>query len=1285
MWLKIPIDLETEVVQTHLLEELNRWIELGLISEGQSIRIGRKLCSPLPVQTPALIPAKGTLVAVETTGKKRTSSPRLTFARFKSSLVQSFLAEISVLWLLVLWVFLVVSSSGVLAASQWQSFSPVGQYAILLVYTLAFGGAGRWAANQAKLQTTAQMLKAATLLLIPLNMWMMDALGLASSLVGIVAGLGVSLLTLALAPQPRAGLNLLGLSWLHWGWGIGVWPLAATYIGTLGSAVNLVWGVPERPAAETAETADKPKPQPGSVLVAIALLLLIVRSLWIAQVPLDQLGLAFGTCGWLLCRLCAQYPLWPQLGAGLMLISWLGCVNQQPLQAIGISGLASWLLLTHLHRQTQEQPQQRTLTMLWLIGLQVCCLLWLTLPLGLRQTLLTALEPFGRVPISGLSFAGIWLHGYVGLMVLAAKQFQIQEQTVWARLTEKLALSISVVLVFCALPQLGSGLFTLSLIGLTLSLSAITYLRRSASDALIYSTHGAFLIAGLSGLLGIGADWTQLQWALVFLGLTTLEWLASAAGERYPTWRRSAWYLGIRLSVIAYTLLLDNRGEWRALIWLLVPGVLTWLVYQPNFATGRPQLATLLTVIALGGQVFLLSSWPMATVVFGLGAGLLFLHSCRWPTQKSLPALTVGFAVVGGHTAAIWLWLMTKPWPDNGAQFLLAMGLWAAVLSNLARPLNRQTQSLFKSYGAASQGWSRALAIALYLILTLTIVLSHSFGAVINMLVQAIPPDIDLVFRYGAAATTLVLARVLTQRRLTNPDYWDFAYGVGVLVTLGLSIWRQEVNLPLLGAAMVGLSLSTQLMGTIYSAKKQGSYPSSWHYIPLVYGALGLTLGHLTFTATTGLYAIVVGSVTLAISRRKDVLHPLSYGGLGLLSLGTYELVVYRMLQASGGAIGDGLTVLGLVGSVIALLYLLGNSWLQRYGKLTYAELSVTALVHWVLSVFLGGLAMLSGQSCTGVVLWLGLSSLLTLYALLKGNYRWFPGYMATAMATADDETRRFSNDHHSYRQWTWTGLTIATIAVPYGVEQLLTNLTLLRSWGALLACGLSLLIYRQPWPRWGWALRPWQRMSLIWPILAVLLSMTTVVTQSLLLVGAFYAFMAKRLQVRRLSYLSLGLLDWALLRYLLDQDWLTTLWLGTILGLSALYVLEIDPRWQSARQERHYLRSLATLLIGLTAIFQADIGPPIFIGLSLLISFGFIGLGLVTQVRAYLYTGTLTFALQILRTIMMFVGTDGRLLWAVGIMLGISLIWVAATFESRRAQISELLTHWSDRLATWD
>ena len=140
-------------------------------------------------------------------------------------------------------------------------------------------------------------------------------------------------------------------------------------------------------------------------------------------------------------------------------------------------------------------------------------------------------------------------------------------------------------------------------------------------------------------------------------------------------------------------------------------------------------------------------------------------------------------------------------------------------------------------------------------------------------------------------------------------------------------------------------------------------------------------------------------------------------------------------------------------------------------------------------------------------------------------------------------------------------------------------------------------------------------------------------------------------------------------------------------MGLSTLYVLEVDPHWQqvSARQQRHRLRCLATLLIGLTAIFQAEIASPIFIGVSLLISFGLMGLGLLKQVRAYLYIGTLTFMLQILRAVMMFVNTDGRMLWAVGIVLGIALIWVAATFEARRAQIRGLLGQWSEMLASWD
>ena len=46
-------------------------------------------------------------------------------------MLQSLGEELSVRWLLFLGVFLVVLSSGVLAASQWERFPAVGQYGVL--------------------------------------------------------------------------------------------------------------------------------------------------------------------------------------------------------------------------------------------------------------------------------------------------------------------------------------------------------------------------------------------------------------------------------------------------------------------------------------------------------------------------------------------------------------------------------------------------------------------------------------------------------------------------------------------------------------------------------------------------------------------------------------------------------------------------------------------------------------------------------------------------------------------------------------------------------------------------------------------------------------------------------------------------------------------------------------------------------------------------------------------------------------------------------------------------
>ena len=73
---------------------------------------------------------------------------------------------------------MVVVSSGVLAASQWEKFPAAGQYGVLLAYTLTFWAIGSWAKKQSNLHLTAQTLQEVTLLLVPINFWAMDTFGL---------------------------------------------------------------------------------------------------------------------------------------------------------------------------------------------------------------------------------------------------------------------------------------------------------------------------------------------------------------------------------------------------------------------------------------------------------------------------------------------------------------------------------------------------------------------------------------------------------------------------------------------------------------------------------------------------------------------------------------------------------------------------------------------------------------------------------------------------------------------------------------------------------------------------------------------------------------------------------------------------------------------------------------------------------------------------------------------------------------------------------------------------
>ena len=122
---------------------------------------------------------------------------------------------------------------------------------MLWLYTIGFWVTGRWASKQAGLGVTANTLRVAALLLIPVNFWAIDSFGLWRQPweLATAVGAGVSLLGIAyLSTQQRYGKSLtaqwlmgayLGLSFLQLGWQIPHWAAIAIYIGSIGIAIVL--------------------------------------------------------------------------------------------------------------------------------------------------------------------------------------------------------------------------------------------------------------------------------------------------------------------------------------------------------------------------------------------------------------------------------------------------------------------------------------------------------------------------------------------------------------------------------------------------------------------------------------------------------------------------------------------------------------------------------------------------------------------------------------------------------------------------------------------------------------------------------------------------------------------------------------------------------------------------------------------------------------------------------------------------------------------------------------
>ncbi|MBE8970552.1 DUF2157 domain-containing protein, partial [Nostocales cyanobacterium LEGE 12452] len=309
--LERPLKIEIRLPSSHpqLLEGLDIWLRLGLISDAQV----RQLCREFLVCAVVLQPQAEARTKVvfatsdpvqqlpiaalqSSSGKQPQQKPAK--PNFIGTMLQSLGAELSVRWLLFLGVFLVVVSSGVLAASQWARFPAAGQYGVLFAYTLSFWGLSFWATRQNNLRLTAQTLLIATLLLVPVNFWAMDSFRLWQNPVDwIVVAIACPTLTAITVLLSRNRtiftnihtgklplINILGLSYLHWGWQFPGFPLIAVYLATIATTIITVYhNLFQQPRTVNDNRQRLSISLPAAVII-YSLIVLLVRAIFVTKV-----------------------------------------------------------------------------------------------------------------------------------------------------------------------------------------------------------------------------------------------------------------------------------------------------------------------------------------------------------------------------------------------------------------------------------------------------------------------------------------------------------------------------------------------------------------------------------------------------------------------------------------------------------------------------------------------------------------------------------------------------------------------------------------------------------------------------------------------------------------------------------------------------------------------------------------------------------------------------------------------------------------------------------------
>ena len=1297
-----------------ILEGLDIWLRLGLISNDEVKQLCQKyLSTPLP--QPQIVKKEKLITNTKTTQKQIDLQPTIPNTSTAKSpnlitqLLQSLMAELSLRWLLFLGLFLVVVSSGLLAASQWQKFPPSAQYLVLLAYTLCFGTATVWTRKTKKLQLTSQTLRLVTLLLVPVNFWAIDGLGLWNNigeyLIVVFASFFLTTIVIYFYKKPNvsikwisiAPLNLLGLSYLHYGWRVSGFPILAIYLSVIGTAIATIFHNQSQKITETIEIENKTNtrdPLTGIAIVIYTLLILLTRAIFIANVDITKLGLALGIIGWILLKnntlnqIKGKLFVQNWIGISLLLLGWLVSLDAQPWQALIINIISLLLLAENL--QKSWRPIQ--LSAIFLIGLQTTRLGWRLILITTGQNLVETTTQIFNTQNSPQSLLSLAWFPYLILMVWVTNWIYHRQQINLSKFSEKICLGFGVFLNILSW-QNPLTIF-LNLLASTITLAIFITRRQATRINLIYLTHITGLLSIFSGINYFLPDLSLTTWAIILLIMMVSEWgifilqTKITAETRIVTPKSSisllscfclsAWHLGLVLAVISYILWLSNlenfspnicttincqlSAKW-GIIWLITPLALTTI--SSKIISFR-KIAAKLSVAALI-MLQSLTLWQPETRLIGLGlAIILMLINTKNILTQTAANITVGF-VLTFITICLWSGALGLP-PISGVEWLLILSLYLVSLWLLYSRIIQLSGKLFNIYPQALDGWTIILCCLELIILTI-----HSLGIywkIINPSIIVIISATLTLFAIGyrglikQKAENSSLTFSLNNFVQSNATIYSFSWALELLTVEILG----SVNKSIISLAIANLALGlfVQILGD-WLQRKVGinNLSKSWQIIPLLYGILGALLRVTIFNNWTGLTSLALSFILIGVGKRQPQLKPILYLGILGISISAAELLSYQIFTLS---LGEKLVAYASLGTTITYSYRLLSPWLLDYLKLTAIEIKNIANIHWAISSLI--LLLLAGYNLkSNPILGLTTAILLSRYAIMQGK-----------------------NNPNLQQAETWIYLgVIEGYAVTIYIINLLSITEILLSWLGAIAAIISYFIYLLPWENWGWTQKPWRRISLIIPIITIVITNLRLDFTppwfwylSILITAGFYIVISKVNKQIRLTYISVGLINYGLVIWLnnLGASIQTLLYI-TPIGLSLLYVAKVDPYLKLPKNKniRHNLQILGSGIICFVALLENQWTGLLSGIISIVVIFA--GLGLRT--RAFLYVGTITLIINVFNQLIVLNSLYSFFKWVISLIVGIAFIWIAASFETRREQINNLLQNWIEELEKWE